>query len=187
MEQFGGYLQRKTGTKALPEPDPDGSEDETETPSVESAPKQPSTALPTNSPPVGPSQPEVIVTTAKAKPEKAPEPEIQNPLTVFAHGFRESITSEQWMQLSDALSKTQMKALRTATTALDDDSTADGILAFKDSLKPTQYMRLQRILDEDQQGMISRLIDLIAAYEEEPVESEDEEDPGEDPSEKDEE
>lgn len=125
---------------------------------------------------------ETIRSDPKPPANGAAQPEeeliLENPLTVFAHAFRESIQSEQWMELSDGLTKPQMKALKSATTREDDDSTAEGIMLFKESLKPTQYLRLQRILDEQQQKMIGRLLELIEQYEPEgdPADGEGEDD-----------
>jgi len=109
---------------------------------------------------------ETIPTDPKApEGEPAQEMVLENPLTVFAHAFRESIHSQQWMDLSESLTKPQMKALKEATTQEEDDATAEGIMVFKECLKPTQFLRLQRILDEQQQKMIGRLLELIEQYE----------------------
>lgn len=155
FEQFGNYLSGRTPPKTLPEAAESPAEDENATTDQ-------------------PSKPTVIQTRPRPQPkpnaEGAAEPPqeertLEHPLTVFAHAFRESIASDQWMQLSEALSKPQMKMLRVATTAEEDDATAEGIIQFKEGLKPTQYLRLQRILDEQQVAMITRLIELIEQYE----------------------
>jgi hypothetical protein len=176
FEQFGNYLQGRAPTKALPEGDKSSTEAESQSESESDQPAK-ATVIQTQPRP----QPKAA---AQDQSEPQEPPHLENPLTVFAHAFRESIASDQWMQLSEALSKNQMKLLRTATTAEEDDVTAEGIMVFRDALKPTQYLRLQRVLDEQQQAMIARLIELIERYEElhdEPEGSEGHEDGDEEP------
>jgi len=154
FEQFGAYLGKK---KAAEEGGEDGGGTEGSEP-IPTAGKNPQGEA--QKPQPGPTRP---------KPEKegtvetdeTHEVEIENPLTLFAHAFRDSILSEQWMALSEALSKLEMKLLKDATTAHDDEATSEGILAFKDSLKPTKYLRLNRILDQEQQAMVMKLLEVI--------------------------
>jgi len=100
----------------------------------------------------------------------------ENPLTLFAHSFRDSILSEQWLSLGEALTKQEMKLLKDATTAENDVDTSAGIIAFKDSLRPTKYLRLNRILDPEQREMIMKLLEVIDEYTpDDPEDDEDEE------------
>lgn len=163
FEQFGDYMKGRTPAKALPKGDESSAEAEKKKDA-----DQPTQSTVIQMPKKTPPKP------AETEPAKEEEKEVilENPLTVFAHAFRESIQSDQWMQLSEALTKEQMKLLRTATTAEVDDNTAEGIIQFKEALKPTQYLRLQRVLEEPQQQMIARLIELIEQYEDQDPESE---------------
>lgn len=156
FEQFGAYLGKK---KAAEEGGEDGGETEGSEP-IPTAGKNPQNGA--QRPQPGPTK------TAPPK-EDTVEPDQsdpENPLTLFAHAFRDSILSEQWMGLSEALSKQEMKLLKDATTAHDDEATAEGILAFKNSLKPTKYLRLNRILDQEQQAMVMKLLEVIDQYSE---------------------
>jgi hypothetical protein len=117
---------------------------------------------------------------SQGKPEPEPEPEKtvpekpKHPLTMFAHAFRDSIQSEQWLALSEVLTKAQVKLLKEATTADNDSDTAAGILEFKDSLKPTLYLKLNRILDPEQREMIMKLLEVIDDYTDQEDEGEEE-------------
>lgn len=150
FEQFGSYLERKR-TGQEPPKRSETIQDETK-PQAE-APKAEASPSAEGPEPEAPDQDE---------PEMEPPGEIENPITLCAHAFKDSIMSEQWMQLADVLSKQEMALLRKATTMEDDESTADAILAFKNSLRPSKYLRLNRILDEEQRKMILGLLDVIA-------------------------
>ena len=86
------------------------------------------------------------------------------------------------MQLSESLSKTEMKLLKQATTALDDKATAEGVLAFKEGLRPEKYLRLNPILDKEQQEMVMKLLEVIVDHDE-PADDPDAEAPEAEPEE----
>lgn len=144
MDQLGHYMRRKNGEPEEEEVDEAEGEGEN-----------------TNSEPQTPPR----------KPQPEPEPEepevqnptnIENPLTLFAHAFRDSILSEQWLALSEVMTKAELKLLREAVSQEDDEATSEGILAFKDGLRPSKYLKLNRILDEEQREMVMKLLDVIA-------------------------
>ena len=83
----------------------------------------------------------------------------QRPITTFAHAFRDSITSEQWLGLSTALTPTQMKHLKRACLAEKDPDTAEAILALYKALmaKPEKLAQLGEILNEQQVQMVLKL------------------------------
>lgn len=158
FEQFGAYLGKKKSAG-------EGGEEDGET--ERSEPIQTAQTNPpgeAQKPQPGPTEPKAKKETT-VEADETTEAEIENPLTLFAHAFRDSILSEQWMALSEALSKQEMKLLRDATTAHDDEATSEGILAFKNSLKPTKYLRLNRILDQEQQTMVMKLLEVIDHHE----------------------
>lgn len=176
MEQFGSYLNKKSGN-----------EDETPTEDKKTDPKggkvvqivppgRRATVQSDPKPAASPSQ------EPEHEAETEAEEEMSDPLTMFAHAFRDSIQSEQWMQLSESLSKTEMKLLKRATTALDDKATAEGVLAFKEGLRPAKYLRLNRILDKEQQEMVMKLLEVIVEHEE-PADDPDAEEPEAEPEE----
>lgn len=118
-------------------------------------------------------------TKPKPKPKPTPTPaaqpdtsaqdemtaeEAQNPLTVFAHAFRDTIQGEQWLKLTEVLTKKEIALFREATSAENDKATADGIMAFRDGLRPTKYLKLNRILDATQREMIMKLLEVIDDY-----------------------
>ncbi len=106
------------------------------------------------------------VVQLKQDPEKAAlEKQMkEKPLTTFAHAFKDSLSSDQLMDLTDALTKKQSRAFREATSKETDDSTADAILKFRDAMfkTPAVLGKVQEILSEKQFQMIMRLNELAA-------------------------
>ena len=92
----------------------------------------------------------------------------KRPLTTFAHAFRDSITTEQWFDLAQVLTKKQTAALKTACYAEKDEGTAEGILEFRALLlsKPAKLAELGTVLNEQQMQMIMRLNEKAAEAEE---------------------
>jgi len=148
MDQLGNYMRRKTGAPEEEEVDPDESEGE----NTDSEGQVP--------PPKPQPTPE---TTQPEEPEMQNPTTIEDPLTLFAHAFRDSILSEQWLALSEVMTKVEMKLLRDAVSQENDEATSEGILAFKDGLRPAKYLKLNRILDEEQREMVMKLLDVIDA------------------------
>ncbi len=90
------------------------------------------------------------------------------PITTFAHAFRDSITTEQWFDLAQVLTKKQVAALKRACYAENDEDTAEGILAFRAPLlkNPAKLAELGTVLSEQQTQMLLRLNEKAAEAEE---------------------
>lgn len=105
-------------------------------------------------------------TQAQPDPERqAMERKIkEKPLTTFAHAFKDSLTAEQLMDLSAAVTKKQMTLLKTATSQETDPETADAIVKLRDSLmkSPQTFGKLQEILSDKQVQMVMRLMQMAA-------------------------
>ena len=99
----------------------------------------------------------------------------KRPLTTFAHAFRDSITTEQWFDLAQVLSKKQTAALKIACYAEKDEDTAEGVLEFRKLLlsKPAKLAELGQVLGEKQMAMIMRLNEKAEEHEEELAEQAD--------------
>jgi hypothetical protein len=155
FEQFGSYLGKKKAAE-------EGGEGEEGSEPIQSDPQKPEPQA---------QKPRQERPRSDAGQEDTVEnnaTETENPLTLFAHAFRDSIQSEQWLKLAEALSKQELKLLKDATTAHDDEATAEGVLAFKEALKPTKYLKLNRILDPEQQTMVMKLLEVIEQYSDDP-------------------
>ena len=148
MDQLGHYMRRKSGEPEEEEVDQAEGEGENTDSEPQTPPRKPQ------------PKPEP---TEDEEPEMQNPTNIENPLTLFAHAFRDSILSEQWLALSDVMTKAELKLLREAVSQEDDDATSGGILAFKDGLRPAKYLKLNRILDEEQREMVMKLLDVIDA------------------------
>ena len=157
MDQLGHYMRRKNG-----EPE--------EEEAAEAETEGENTASETQTPPQKP-EPE----PAQEETEMQNPTNIENPLTLFAHAFRDSIMSEQWLDLSEAMTKAELKLLRDAVSQDDDEATSEAILVFKDGLRPSKYLKLNRILDEEQREMVMKLLDVIVDNSPEDESDEDEE------------
>ncbi len=185
VEQFGNYLGRK---KDKEETEAEKAEKgENGDPASESTIQSRNVARPASEKPPKADPKSVVKPAVAPEPEPEPEPEIDpdmetKPLTIFAHAFRDSIHSEQWLKLSEALSRQELRLLKQATTAEDDEATAAGIVKFKEALRPSKYLRLNRILDKEQQEMVMKLLDVIETHKVDPEDPEDEEaEPEEEP------
>ncbi len=173
--QIGAYFGKKKE---------DGSAAEAQPAAAAPITPPPERTRPSRPPHHAPHQRKQETSQPAVEPEQDSEPmenpeTPENPLTLFAHSFRDSIQSEQWLALGEALTKQEMKLLKDATTAENDTDTAAGIMAFKDSLRPTKYLRLNRILDPEQREMIMKLLEVIDRYTEDEDEEADEEEDGE--------
>lgn len=91
----------------------------------------------------------------------------KRPLTTFAHAFRDSITTEQWFDLAQVLTKKQIAALKQACYAEKDEVTTEGIMAFRGLLlKNAKTMgELSGVLGEKQMQMILRLHEKAEEHE----------------------
>lgn len=179
VEQFGNYLGRK-------KEDADAKAEGDGDPASESTIQSRNVARPASEKPPKADPKSVVKPAVASEPEPEPEPETHpdmetKPLTIFAHAFRDSIHSEQWLKLGEALSKQELRLLKRATTAEDDEATAEGIVKFKEALRPTKYLRLNRILDKEQQEMVMKLLEVIDTHEDDPEDEEEEEEPEEEP------
>lgn len=88
------------------------------------------------------------------------------PLTTFAHAFKDSLSTDQLLALSQALTKSQMRALIGATDKDNDEDTAEGILKLYEAIlkKPEKLADLQEILSEQQVQMVLRLSEKAQAH-----------------------
>jgi hypothetical protein len=90
----------------------------------------------------------------------------KRPLTTFAHAFKDSITTDQWFDLAQVLSKKQIQALKLACYAEKDEETAEAILVFRELLlkNATKLAELGTVLEERQMQMILRLNEKAEEY-----------------------
>lgn len=149
--QFGQYLKAKAGVTNDDEDD-EGNEDETE----EGKPDENDTSSNSES------------TTLTADQRKLQENLRKRPLTTFAHAFRDSITTEQWFDLTQVLTKKQAAALKQACYAEKDEETAEHIMEFRALLlkNAAKLAELGTVLNEQQMQMIMRLNEKAAEHEE---------------------
>lgn len=150
FSQFGSYLKAKAGLQT----DDDDEEEEAETGEGESG-GEGGSAKETD--PDGP--------TSKERRELQ-ENLRKRPLTTFAHAFKDSISTDQWFDLAQVLSKKQIQALKQACYAENDEDTAEGILVFRDLLlkNATKLAELGNALEERQMQMILRLNEKAEEY-----------------------
>lgn len=158
FDQFGAYLRKKFSLGDTPQ-EAEGAAQKPEATPGKPAPAGPASQAPPGQPTAEPAASEPKMTEEEERAMK------EKPLTVFAHAFREGITSEQWIKLSQALSKPQLKKFSDALTAETDDATAEGILQFRKSMPTTRMLSLAQILSEEQMQMIMELLKLIEQYE----------------------
>lgn len=178
FEQFGAWLAKKQGGDVPEGSSENGDGSEKEAPSAATGPPR---SGPIQNPKAasGAPQPKLDFSALvrRSQPEETPVPTSEvdeKPLTLFAHAFRDTIESEQWMDLTDVLTKQEMKLLKDALSAEDDDATAEGIMAFKEALRPTKYLRLNRILDAEQREQIMKLLAVIDKHSDDDDEEEEE-------------
>ena len=88
------------------------------------------------------------------------------PLTTVAHNFRDSLSSIQWLDAAQALTRKQLAALKSACTGTDEISTADGVRELKDQIlgAPKVMASLGEILDETQLKMVMALVQLLQEH-----------------------
>jgi len=86
-----------------------------------------------------------------------------NPLTVFAHAFRDSLSSDQALEIGQLLSALELEALQFATSRGDDVATAEAVLSFRDLLMAgPNLVRISALLSADQTTMLLKLNELAA-------------------------
>ena len=148
--QFGAYLKAKAGVTADDE-DEDEDEDSADTSSGESSSDESSDG-----------------DDLTDDQRKLKENLRKRPLTTFAHAFRDSITTEQWFDLAQVLTKKQTQSLKKACYADKDEDTAEGILVFRASLlkNAAKLTELGEVLNEQQMQMIMRLNEKAVEFEE---------------------
>lgn len=146
--QFGQYIKAKAGV--APDEDDEDDEDESESTTKESTSSNDEES------------------TLTEDQRKLQENLRKRPLTTFAHAFRDSITTEQWFDLAQVLTKKQVAALKRACYAEKDEDTAEGILEFRALLlkNAAKLTELGTVLNEQQMQMIMRLNEKAAEHDE---------------------
>lgn len=89
------------------------------------------------------------------------------PFAAFVQAFGKSITVGQWKELAEPLGEEQLENLKLAVRSADDGEAAVRVIEFKDSLRPSQFLGLQSVLDEEQKKVIEKLLEMISTIEDE--------------------
>lgn len=86
----------------------------------------------------------------------------ENPVATFANAVANIIEPHQWFQVTEILSRREMKVLRNVMEATTDAACVKGYDAFTD-LPPTKLLELHGILTEEQKQMLAQLGELVEA------------------------